>query len=181
MIRCRWPRFAASAGWDGLLHVIMSLKTGHSSAATIIDRHGSAARGTATFEAGTLLGKVLRSLFLLDYLVKPDFRREVHRNLSQGESVHQLQRAILAGRIEAKQGRKLSEIAAVSGALTLLTNIVMAWNTAAMQQVVDANPERFPPEHGVSVPVSPKVAVEKPHDYSGVIIRTGFYAINSEI
>ena len=86
-------------------------------------------------------------MFLLDYLVKPDLRREVHRNLSQGESVHQLQWAILAGRIEAKHSRKLSEIAAVSGALTSLTNIVMAWNTAAMQRVVDAFPGRYPPEH----------------------------------
>lgn len=146
VVRVKISRLAKE-GWDGLLHVIMSLKSGHSSAATIIDRHGSAARGTATYEAGTLLGKVLRSLFLLDYLVKPDFRREVHRNLSQGESVHQLQRAILAGRIEAKHGRKVSELAAVSGALTLLTNIVMAWNTAAMQQVVDANPGRYAPEH----------------------------------
>jgi hypothetical protein len=36
---------------------------------------------------------------------------------------------------------------AVSGALTLLTNIVMAWNTAALQQAVDANPGRYPHEH----------------------------------
>ncbi len=146
VVRVKVSRLAKE-GWDSLLHVIMSLKTGHSSAATIIDRHGSAARGTATYEAGTLVGKVLRSLFLLDYLVKPDFRREVHRNLSQGESVHQLQRAILAGRIEAKHGRKHSEIVAVSGALTLLTNIVMAWKTAAMQEVVDARPGRYPPEY----------------------------------
>lgn len=139
---------AARQGWDGLLHLILSLKTGHGSAATIIERHGSAARGMPVYEAGTLLGKVLRSLFLLDYLVKPAFRREVHRVLSQGESVHQLQRAIFAGRIEAKHGRSLREVAAISGALTLLTNIVMAWNTAAMEEVVDREGnDRFPIEH----------------------------------
>lgn len=137
----------AREGWEGLLHLILSLKTGHSSAATIIDRHGSAAKGTAVYEAGTLLGKILRSLFLLDYLIKPDFRREVHRTLSQGESVHLLQRAILAGRIEAKQGRKLSEIASISGALTLLTNVVMAWNTQAIQKLIDNTPDRYPVEH----------------------------------
>ena len=72
----------------------------------------------------------------------------MHRNLAQGESVHQLQRAIFAGRIEAKHGRSLREVAAISGALTLLTNIVMAWNTAAMQKAInrDAN-DRFPLEH----------------------------------
>jgi len=139
---------AAREGWDGLLHLILSLKNGHGSAATIIARHGSAAKGMPVYEAGTLLGKVLRSLFLLDYLVKPVFRREVHRVLGQGESVHQLQRAIFAGRIEAKHARNLREVAATSGALTLLTNIVMAWNTAAMQKVVDREgADRFPAEH----------------------------------
>lgn len=87
-------------------------------------------------------------MFLLDYLVKPVFRREVHRVLGQGESVHQLQRAIFAGRIEAKHARNLREVAATSGALTLLTNIVMAWNTAAMQKVVEREgADRFPAEH----------------------------------
>jgi hypothetical protein len=41
----------------------------------------------------------------------------------------------------------MGEIAAISGALTLLTNIVMAWNTAAMQRETGASPERYPPEH----------------------------------
>jgi TnpA family transposase len=85
---------ARRQGWDGLLHLILSLKNGHGSAATIIERHGSVAKGMPAYEAGTMLGKVLRSLFLLDYLAKPVFRREVHRVLGQGKSVHQLQRAI---------------------------------------------------------------------------------------
>jgi hypothetical protein len=42
----------------------------------------------------------------------------------------------------------LREVAATSGALTLLTNIVMAWNTAAMYKVVDREGvDRFPAEH----------------------------------
>jgi TnpA family transposase len=86
-----------SDGWDGLLRVAASLKEGYGSVATNLDRNGSAARGSPVFEAGTAAGKVLRSLFLLDYLSNPIFRRELHRTLAQGESVHQLQRALLAG------------------------------------------------------------------------------------
>jgi len=90
----------------------------------------------------------MRSLFLLDYLTKPDFRREVHKLLSQGESVHFLQRALMAGNIQAKHGRTTREITAVSGALSLLTNIVMAWNTQAMQSVINRIPaEQLPKEH----------------------------------
>ncbi|MEP6869189.1 MAG: Tn3 family transposase [Novosphingobium sp.] len=133
-------------GWDGMLKLVASLKAGYGAVATIIERHGSAASGTPVFECGTLIGKVMRSLFLLDYLTKPEFRREVHKLLSQGESVHQLQRALMSGNIQAKQGRTLREITAVSGALSLLTNIVMAWNTEAMQSVIECLPPGSIPE-----------------------------------
>lgn len=140
------PSRLARKGWDGFLHMVASLEAGYGSPATIIERYGSAAQGMPVYECGTYLGKVLRSLFLLDYLIKPDFRREVHRLLSQGESVHLLQRALMAGRIEAKHGRTLAQATAISGALTLLTNIVMAWNTRAMQTVIDRLPAGTLPE-----------------------------------
>ena len=54
---------------------------------------------------------------------------EVLDLLNQGEAVHSLQRAIHNGMITAKQGRTTEELGTISGALTLLANIVMAWNT----------------------------------------------------
>jgi Tn3 transposase DDE domain len=103
---------------------------------------------TPVFECGTRIGKVMRSLFLLDYLTEPDFRREVHKLLSQGEAVHLLQRALMSGNIPAKHGRTMREITAVSGALSLLTNIVMAWNTQAMQSAINRLPaERLSTVH----------------------------------
>ncbi|MBP6435609.1 MAG: Tn3 family transposase [Sphingorhabdus sp.] len=136
---------SARGGWEGLQHIAASLRSGYGSAATIIERHGSAARGSPVYECGTLVGKVMRSVFMLDYLTNPEFRREIHRLLAQGESLHALQRALLTGRIEAKHGRSEDDANAISGALTLLTNVVLAWNTAAMQHVIDANPDRYPP------------------------------------
>src|SRR3546814_282694 len=138
----------ARAGWDDLLKLVTSLKAGYGSASTIIDRHGSAARGMPVYECGTVLGKVPRTLFLLDYLVNPSFQREIHRTLNQGESVHPLQRALMAGRIEAKHGRSTQEMTAISEELTLLNNAVMAWNAEQMQRVVtDGGPTRYPDGH----------------------------------
>lgn len=42
----------------------------------------------------------------------------------------------------------IREVTAISNALTLLTNIVMAWNTPAMQAVISkAPPGCFPADH----------------------------------
>jgi TnpA family transposase len=57
--------------------------------------------------------------------------------LNQGEAVHSLQRAVYNGVIPAKHGRTMEELGAISGALTLLTKIVMAWNTHRLQLATD--------------------------------------------
>ena len=43
--------------------------------------------------------------------------------------MHSLQRAIQQGPIGARRGHTPEQLAAVSGALTLLVNLVMTWNT----------------------------------------------------
>ena len=92
------------------------------------------------------MGRLLRSLYLCDYLSNPMFRAEVLDLLNQGEAVHSLQRAIHNGIINAKQGRTTEELGTISGALTLLANIVMAWNTHHLQVMLDRAPGDHPDE-----------------------------------
>ena len=55
-----------------------------------------------------------------------------------------LQRAIHHGLIPAKRGRTTEQLAAITGALSLLANIVMAWNTHRLQGVLDRAPAAHP-------------------------------------
>jgi TnpA family transposase len=88
------------------------------------------------------LGKLLRTLFLCDYFSNAEFRRELHTLLNRGESVHQLQRAIYVGKVAPERGRRRDEMIAISGSLTLLTNLVVAWNTQRMQATVTTGAAR---------------------------------------
>ena len=137
------------AHWDSLVHLASSVMLGHASAVTALARFGSAARGDPIYDAGVQLGKLLRTVFLADYFVNAAFRREMRRVLNRGESVNALKRAIYVGRVTPAQARRTDEMQAVADALSLLANIVMAWNTAQMQAVVDrwANRRQIvPPE-----------------------------------
>jgi TnpA family transposase len=138
----------ARQGWEPLVRVAASINGGWCSATTMLDLYGAAAKGDPVYECGNTLGKLLRTIYLCDLLSNPRFRRELQRVLNQGESVHELQRAIHNGPIHAKHGRSRDELTAISGALTLLTNIVMAWNTAQMQRVIDV---RFADQGRVSL------------------------------
>ena len=123
-------------GWDDLVRLAASIRAGKVSAAHAIHRLGSAAVGDPLHRAAEHLGRLLRTLFLCDYLAIPDYRREIHTLLNRGESVHQLQRAIHGGHVAPERGRRRQEMAAISGAHALLTNIVLAWNTSRMDSVV---------------------------------------------
>jgi hypothetical protein len=61
--------------------------------------------------------------------------------------VHSLQRAIHNGMITAKHGRTTEQLGAISGALTLLANIIMTWNTHRLQDMID----RAPTDHADAV------------------------------
>lgn len=124
-------------GWDPLLRLVASIRRGLLSPKEALERLGRAAAGDPMRDAADALGKLLRTIFLCDFLTQPAFRRELRTLLNRGESVHQLQRAIYHGRLGHQRGRRREELVAVSGAHALLTNAVIAWNTMKMQEVVD--------------------------------------------
>ena len=84
------------------------------------------------------------ALFLCDYLGNTTFRNDILDLLNQGEAIHSLQRAIHDGAITAKRGRSHEQMVAISGALTLLTNIVLASNTRQIQNYVNEHGDEFP-------------------------------------
>ncbi len=118
------------------LRLAPSIKSGRLSAIVALERFGSAAHGDPIHRAADHLGKLLRTLFLCDYFSNTGFRRELHTLLNRGESVHQLQRAIYTGKVAPERGRRRDEMIAISGSLTLLTNLVIA-NTQRMQDTVE--------------------------------------------
>lgn len=123
-------------GWDLMLRLVASILTGRVSVSWALARNGSAAIGDKLHRALDHYGRLLRSVYLCDYFTKEDFRREIHTLLNRGESVHQLQRAVYYGRLAAERGRRRDELKAISGSHVLLTNLIIAWNTKKMSEVV---------------------------------------------
>lgn len=120
-------------GYDQLVRVAASVKDGTLTAILACQKFGSDAGGDDVRAAGDQFGQLQRTLFLCDYYTKPKFRRELHRVLNRGEAVHVLQRAIYSGRMPHQKGRTQESLEAISGSLTLLTNLVMTWTTQQIQ------------------------------------------------
>jgi TnpA family transposase len=125
---------AIRAEWDDLVRFAASIETGHTTATVALARFGSAAADSPIYRAGVHLGRLIRSLYLCDYFLSEDLRRTVNRILVHGEAVHTLQRAINAGTFSKPRGQHEDELHAISGALTLVTNLCLAWTAHQMQE-----------------------------------------------
>ncbi len=125
------------SAWDELVRIAASAQSGQCTAVQALSRFGVAARGQPVYEAGMHLGRLFRTIFLIDYFTNTAFRHEMQHVLNRGEAVHILQRAIHSGKIPIELARHDASLAAVSSSLTLLSNSVMAWNTMHMQRSWD--------------------------------------------
>ncbi len=124
-----------------LLRMAASINDGYGSATFLLERFGSAARKSRLHRAGTQWGQWWDSVYLCDYAAQPPFRRSVNRILVRGESAHQLERVIHAGPIRVDRGRRRDEKVMINGALTLLPNAVIAYNTWKLHQVLERSRE----------------------------------------
>jgi TnpA family transposase len=123
--------------YDEFVRVAASIQNGRCTAVQALQRFGSEARSEPVYAAGVALGRLLRTIFLIDYHTNASFRRELQHALNRGEAVHVVQRAIHIGKIPTDLAKRPEALNAVSSSLSLLTNAVMAWNTRHMQQAVD--------------------------------------------
>lgn len=137
VVDCKLNLACIPEQWDQMVRVVASIHNGTTNAVLALERFGSAAQGDEVYTAAKTMGRLIRTIFLCDYLTKQEFRREIHRILNRGESVHTLQRAIHFGEVPHARGRSKEELEAISGSLALLTNVVIAWNAEKIQQAAN--------------------------------------------
>lgn len=139
---------AITQEWDNLVRLASSIETGHSSATVALASYGSASSDSSLYRAGVHLGRLIRSIYLCDYLSSEEFRRTIHRILVHGEHIHTLQRAIYSGSFSKPRGQYEQELHAASGSLTLMTNLCLAWTSNKMQNVLFGDSASAMPETG---------------------------------
>jgi TnpA family transposase len=137
IVDCDLDEAAMEPAYDEHVRIASSIRVGQCSAVQALDRYGSDARGQPAYDAGAQLGMMLTSIYLMDYFLNPEFRGEIQHALNRGESIHTLQRAIHDGAMSNDLAKREESLAGVSSALSLLCNIVMAWNAEGMQAALE--------------------------------------------
>jgi TnpA family transposase len=118
--------------WDDLLRVAGSLARGTISASELIGSLLRSSRPSTLTRAIGELGRVAKTLYLLSYVDDETYRRRILTQLNRGESRHGVARAIFHGqRGEVRQRYREGQEDQL-GALGLVVNAVVLWNTLYM-------------------------------------------------
>jgi TnpA family transposase len=88
-----------TAHWGDVLRLTTSVRTGVVSAALMLKRLGAYPRQNGLALALREIGRIERTLFILDWLEQPQLRRQATAELNKGESCNALSRAVCFHRL----------------------------------------------------------------------------------
>jgi len=115
--------------WDDLLRLAGSLKLGVVQASRLIRTLQTNNAPTRLARALAELGRIVKTMHLLNYLDDESYRRRILIQLNRGEARHMLSRAVFHGkRGELRQRYRQRQEDQLS-ALGLIVNVIVLWNT----------------------------------------------------
>jgi TnpA family transposase len=82
------------------------------------------------------LGRLERSLFTLDWLEDPAFRRQAGRELNKGEARNSLARAVFIHRLGEIRDRTYENQQHRASGLNLVVGAIMLWNTRYLEHAI---------------------------------------------
>lgn len=123
--------------WDDLLRIAGSLKLGTISASEIMRTLQKGKKPSTLAKAIGELGRVSKTLYLLNYVDDEAYRRRILTQLNRGESRHSLSRAVFYGRRGEVRQRYREGQEEQLGALGLVVNAIVLWNTYYMDAALN--------------------------------------------
>ncbi len=123
--------------WDEMIRTAGSLKLGKVQASVLVRSLLKSERPSGLTQAIIEVGRINKTLYLLNYIDDEDYRRRILTQLNRGESRHAVARAICHGQKGEIRKRYTDGQEDQLGALGLVTNAVVLWNTIYMQAAPD--------------------------------------------
>jgi TnpA family transposase len=124
--------------WDEILRLATSIKHGSVTASLMLRKLGAYLRQNGLAVALRELGKVERTLFLLQYISSPELRRRIHVGLNKGEAKNALARAVFFNRLGELRDRTHENQRHRASGLNLVVAAIVLWNTVYLEQAVAA-------------------------------------------
>lgn len=123
--------------WEDMLRAVCSVRLGMVRCSVLMKKLSAYPRQNKLAQALEELGQIERTLFMLDWLQFPEFRRRVLLGLQKIEWKHALARAVFAHRQGQFHDAAYHQQLNRASALNLVIMCIVIWNTVYMARAVD--------------------------------------------
>jgi len=123
--------------WDDMLRIAGSLKLGTIQASELIRSLLKSERPSSLAKAIIEAGRINKTIYLLNYIDNKEYRRRILTQLNRGEGRHAVARIICHGQRGEIRKRYREGQEDQLGALGLVTNAVVLWNTLYMEAALN--------------------------------------------
>jgi TnpA family transposase len=127
-----------SMHWDEILRLATSIRQGTVTASLMLRKLGSYPRQNGLAVALRELGRIERSLFMLDWMQHVELRRRVQVGLNKGEAKNALARAVFLNRLGEVRDRSFENQRYRASGLNLVVAAIVLWNTVYIERAVQS-------------------------------------------
>jgi TnpA family transposase len=123
--------------YNDVLRLACSIRNGKVSGSLMMSKLGSYARQNSLATALREMGRIEKTIFILDYISNEALRRRIQRGLNKGEAMNALARNIFFGKRGEFRERELQDQLQRASALNILINAISVWNTVYLQKAIE--------------------------------------------
>ena len=128
---------AVIANWPDLFRTVATLNAGRITPSQLLRKLASYPRQSDLAVALREVGRIERTLFIIDWILDADMQRRAQIGLNKGEAHHALKNALRIGRQgEIRDRTSEGQHFRIAG-LNLLAAIIIYWNTVHLDEAVD--------------------------------------------
>lgn len=124
--------------WEDVLRLAASISQGTATASLLLRKLGSYPRQNGLAVALREIGRIERTLFLLQWLKDSDLRRRVQVGLNKGEARNALARAVFFNRLGEMRDRGFENQNHRASGLNLVVAAIILWNTVYIERALIA-------------------------------------------
>ncbi len=128
--------------YDDVLRLAHSIRAGKVSASLIMGKLGSYSRQNSLAFALKEMGRIEKTIFILDYISNEELRRRIQKGLNKGEAANALARAIFFAKRGEFHERDIQDQLQRASALNIVMNAITVWNTVYLSKAVEYLRER---------------------------------------
>lgn len=123
--------------YEDVLRLAHSIREGTVSASLIMGKLGSYSRQNSLATALREMGRIEKTIFILNYISDESLRRKIQKGLNKGEAINGLARAIFFGKQGELRERTMQHQLQRASALNIIINAISIWNTLHLTKAVE--------------------------------------------